>query len=564
MEYQWVIKPTPLPKTIRLLMEEVNLPRPLAVILAQRGIDSFESAKEYFRPSLERLYDPYMMKGMEKAVQRIINAIERKEKILIYGDYDVDGTTSVALMYDFLISVYPNISYYIPDRYNEGYGISIDGIDYAADNSFSLVIALDCGIKAIDKIDYANEKGIDFIICDHHLPGDSLPAAYAILDPKQPDCNYPFKDLSGCGVGFKLIQALAPKLGIEDEKLFSYLDLLVVSIAADIVSITDENRIFSHFGLNQLRKHSRPGLKVLLGSTENVDISDIVFNLAPKINATGRLRHASQSVELLISKEQDTVKEIADQITKLNAERKVKDGHVTSEAIRLIKENNEIDRFSTVVYSPNWHKGVLGIVASRLIDTYYRPTLVLTEGNEGEISGSARSVKGFDIYEVIEACSDLLSRYGGHKFAAGLSMPAENYELFKERFEALVKEKIRPAQRIPTVEIDTPIGFDEITTSFLRIHDQMFPFGPDNMTPVFLTTQLIGGNVRKIGKSGEHLKMEVMDANNIKFSATAFGMGEMEEDFRYRKFDLVYSIRKNYWNGNCYRQFNIQAVRFEE
>lgn len=565
MKNQWVIKPAPQNDTVRLLMDKVNLPKALAVILAQRGIDSFDSAKEFFRPSLNGLHDPYLMKDMDKAVNRVLEAIEKNENILVYGDYDVDGTTSVAMMYDFLSSVYPNISYYIPDRYNEGYGISIAGIDHAEENSFSLVIALDCGIKAVDKIEYANEKGIDFIICDHHLPGDKLPEAVAVLDPKQPDCNYPFKELSGCGVGFKLIQALAPKLGIDHKELFSYLDLLVVSIAADIVSITGENRIFAQYGIKELQDSPRPGLKGLLGEqAENVDISNIVFNIAPKINATGRLEHARQSVELLISKDEASIKKIASEIVELNTQRKETDGSVTQEAIRLIKENHEEDRYTTVVFSPDWHKGVLGIVASRLIDTYYRPTLVLTEGKEGEISGSARSIKDFDIYEIIDSCSDLLSRYGGHRFAAGLSMPKENFQLFKDKFEALVKEKIRPAQRIPSIEIDTEIKFSEITDSFLRILKQMKPFGPGNMAPVFLTEDLIGGNVSKMGKTGEHLRMDLMDSNQIKFSATGFGMGKFAEDFKYRKFDLVYSIRENHWKGNSYLQFNIQDVKFKE
>lgn len=565
MKNQWVIKPTPEAKTIQLLMDEVRLPKPLAIILAQREINSFESAKDFFRPSLKMLHNPYLMKNMDKAVERVLEAIQQNQKILIYGDYDVDGATSVAMMYDFLDLVYSNISYYIPDRNSEGYGISYDGVNFAAENGFSLVIALDCGIKAVEKIEYANQRGIDFIICDHHLPGEKLPEACAVLDPKQSDCNYPFKELSGCGVGFKLIQALAPKLGIDDQKLFSYLDLLVVSIAADMVSIVGENRIFAFYGLKELRYSPRPGLKKLIGAqTDKVDITDIVFNLAPKINATGRLEHAKQSVELLISKDFDKISSIASQIISLNTQRKETDGNVTQEAIRMINENHEEDKYATIVYSSCWHKGVLGIVASRLIDTYYRPTLVLTDGNDGEISGSARSVKDFDIYEIIDKCSDLLTRYGGHRFAAGLSMPKENFEKFKIRFEELVKEKIRPIQRVPSIEIDTKINFTDITPSFLRILKQINPFGPDNMMPVFLTNNLIGGNINELGKTKEHLKVDVMDDNGIKFNATAFGMGNLADDFKYRKFDLVYTIRENHWKGNTYLQFNIQDVKFKD
>lgn len=565
MENQWVLKPLPELETIQLLMTNVNLPKSLAVILAQRDIGSFDSAKTYFRPQLEHLHNPFLMKDMENAVNRVILAIKNNEKILVYGDYDVDGTTSVAMMYDFLGQVYSNISYYIPNRYSEGYGISFVGIDFAKENGFSLVIALDCGIKANEKINYANEKGVDFIICDHHLPGEQTPNACAILDPKQKDCNYPFKELSGCGVGFKLMQALAPLLNIDEQKLFSYLDLVAVSIAADIVPIIDENRVLAHYGIIKLQESPRPGLRELLGKqVENIDISDIVFSVAPKINATGRLEHASQSVELLISTDESNISEIAVRINNLNAIRKEKDENVTTEAIEIIQKNKEEERFSTVVFSPNWHKGVLGIVASRLIETYYRPTLVLTEGNDGEISGSARSVKDFDIYEIIDSCSDLLTRYGGHRFAAGLSMSKENFEPFKYRFEELVKEKIKPNQRIPSIEIDVEIGFDEITNKFLKILKQMKPFGPQNMTPLFLSRNLMGGNIKEMGKDGGHLRLEVMDANKIKFNATAFGMGKYSEDFKYSHFDMVYSIRENHWRGISSLQLYVHDVRFKD
>lgn len=564
---QWVIKPTPDLETIELLMNEVRLPKPLAQILAQRGISTYDEAKNFFRPQLDHLHDPMRMKDMDKAVARVLVALEKKENILVYGDYDVDGTTSVAMMFDFLTSLCPNVSYYIPDRYSEGYGISFQGIDFADDNGFSLIIALDCGIKAIDKIAYANEKNIDFIICDHHLAGEQIPDAVAVLDPKRRDCSYPFKELSGCGVGFKLIQALAAELQIESQEIFEYLDYLVVSIAADIVPIVDENRIFAYHGLKKLQENPRLGLASLLGETsrENLTVSNIVFSIAPKINATGRLEHASQSVELLISKDEEKIKTFTSQINDLNTQRKETDGNVTVEAIQQIVDNQEEEKFSTVVFDPNWHKGVLGIVASRLIESYYRPTLVLTRGNDGEITGSARSIKDFDLYEIIDTCSEFLTKYGGHRFAAGLTMPESNYLPFKEKFEELVKAKIRPIQRTPSIDIDTELEFSEITPSFIRILKQMDPFGPENMTPVFLTKNLIGGDVKEMGKKGEHLRLQLADdRHGINFSAVAFGCGHLATDFRYRRFDVLYTIDENHWKGNSYLQFNIRDVRFKD
>lgn len=565
MKNLWVLKPKPNESSVELLINQVTLPHPLATILAQRGIETYEDARNFFRPTLESLHDPYLMKDMDKAVERILQAVSSKENILVYGDYDVDGTTAVALMYDFLKSIYPNVSYYIPDRYTEGYGISTQGIDYADDNDFKLIIALDCGIKAIDKINYANEKNIDFIICDHHLPGEILPNAVAVLDPKREDCDYPFKELSGCGVGFKLIQALAEKLDIEKEIVFEYLDLAVVSIAADIVPIIDENRTLAHFGLEKLRNSPRIGLASLVAEEQRkrADISSIVFSIAPKINATGRLEHASQSVELLISKDQEKIKSFAAAISTLNDARKEKDGNVTLEAIQQIKDNQEEENFSTVVYNPLWHKGVLGIVASRLTDSYYRPTLVLTDGNEAEITGSARSVKDFDVYEMIDGCGDLLTKYGGHKFAAGFSMKKENFPLFKERFEELVKQKIKPSQQKPSIEIDVEIQFSDIDDRFRRLLKQLAPFGPENMTPLFLTKKLIGGNIKEMGKEGEHLRLSLYDeTSQIELPAVAFGMGNLKHDFQYRKFNAVYSIDENYWRGTEYLQLNIRDVRF--
>lgn len=565
MKNLWVLKPKPILSSIELLMKEVTLPYPLATILAERGVDTFEKAKNFFRPSLESLYNPYLMKDMDKAVERILKAIDTDQNILVYGDYDVDGTTAVAMMYDFLKSIYPNVSYYIPDRYSEGYGISTQGIDYADDNDFSLIVALDCGIKAVDKVSYAKQKNIDFIICDHHLAGEILPDAVAVLDPKRSDCDYPFKELSGCGVGFKLIQAIAEKLNIEKEIVFEYLDLAVVSIAADIVPIIDENRTLAHFGLEKLRNSPRIGLASLVGEEQRkrADISSIVFSIAPKINATGRLEHASQSVELLISKNPEKIKEFASEISTLNEARKEKDGNVTTEAIQQIKENLEEESFSTVVYNPLWHKGVLGIVASRLTDSYYRPTLVLTDSGDDEITGSARSVKDFDLYEIVDGCSDLLTKYGGHKFAAGLSLKKDNFPLLKARFEELVKEKIKPSQRQPSLEIDSELQFSEINERFRRLLKQFAPFGPENMTPLFLTKNLIGGKINEMGKEGEHLRLSLYDeSSGLELPAVAFGMGKLKHDFGYRKFDAVYSIEENYWKGTTYLQLNIRDVRF--
>lgn len=567
MKNLWVLKPQPTDSSVNLLMEEVKLPYPLAKILAQRGVETFENAKNFFRPTLESLHDPYLMKDMDKAVERILEAIHADENILVYGDYDVDGTTAVAMMYDFLKSIYPNVSYYIPDRYSEGYGVSTQGIDYADDNNFSLIVALDCGIRAVDKVSYAQEKNINFIICDHHLPGEILPNAVAVLDPKREDCDYPFKELSGCGVGFKLIQALAEKLNIEPKIVFEYLDLAVVSIAADIVPIIDENRTLAHFGLEKLRNSPRIGLASLVAEEQRkrADISSIVFSIAPKINATGRLEHASQSVELLISQNPEKIKQFASEISTLNDARKEKDGNVTIEAIQQIKDNQEEENFATVVYNPLWHKGVLGIVASRLTDTYYRPTLVLTESNEEEITGSARSVKDFDLYEIVDGCADLLTKYGGHKFAAGLSLKKENYPLLKARFEELVKEKIKPNQRTPSIEIDTEIQFSEIDDRFRRLLKQFAPFGPENMTPLFLTKNLIGGKIKEMGKEGEHLRLSLYEeTSGVEMPAVAFGMGNLKHDFEYRKFDVIYSIEENYWKGVTYLQLNIRDVRFRD
>lgn len=568
MSSRWLIKPLPDAELVSQLQQEVRLPEALAKILAQRNITDFDEAKRFFRPQLSELHDPYLMKDMDKAVHRIQKAIDNQENIMVYGDYDVDGTTSVALMYGFIKSFYPNVSYYIPDRYAEGYGISSVGIDFAKDNDVSLIIALDCGIKAVDKVDYANALNIDFVICDHHLPGKKLPKAAAVLDPKREDCEYPYKGLSGCGVGFKLIQALAKIYKISNDELFSYLDLVAVSIAADIVPITGENRILTHYGLQILNKNPRLGLKMLIPQevVRNINITKIVFSIAPKINAAGRIKHATDAVKLLMSENEITARAYMSEINSLNTLRKDLDAEITASALNQIKENKEEERFSTVVYNPTWHKGVIGIVASRLTEVYYRPTVVFTKGEDGILVASARSVRDFDVYDALEECSDLLDRYGGHMYAAGLSMNEVNLPNFKRKFEQIVKRNIAQTQRTPTIEIDTALSFSEIDPKFVKVHHQLQPFGPGNMTPQFLTKGLkSAGNERVMGKNDAHLKLDVYQPGVRKvFTAVGFGFGELYKDIKKYPFDMVYSLEENIWQGKSHLQLNIKDIRFTD
>ena len=568
MSNRWLLKPVPDPEIVALLQEKINVPEALAHVLAQRGINSFESAKSFFRPKLADLHDPYLMKDMDKAVARIKKAVDSEENIMIYGDYDVDGTTSVALMYSFIKRFYPKVTYYIPDRYSEGYGISTTGIDFANDNGISLIIALDCGVKAIDKIAYANDLNIDFVICDHHLPGESIPDAVAVLDAKRLDCDYPYKGLSGCGVGFKLAQALAPVFQITDEELFSYLDLVVVSIAADIVPITGENRVLAHFGLKILNDKPRLGLQMLIPkeSAGNVNISKIVFSVAPKINAAGRIKHATDAVKLLISENEMTARAYVSDINALNTQRKDLDAEITHSALSQIRDNQEENRYSTVVYNPQWHKGVIGIVASRLTEVYYRPTVVFTKGENGTLVASARSVKEFDVHEALSECADLLDRFGGHMYAAGLTMAEVNLPNFKRKFEQIVARDISQTQRIPTIEIDTELNFSDIDNKFLRILKQFQPFGPENMTPQFLTKGLMSaGYERQMGRNNEHLKFNVFNPNERRvFSAVGFGMGELFKKIKTTPFDIVYTIEENVWQGKAHLQLNIKDIRFSD
>lgn len=567
MTTRWLVKPNPEQEIIDLLKEQLGVPDIIAHLLAQRGVTDYDLAKDFFRPSLDKLHNPFLMKDMDKAVDRVMKAIENQENIMVFGDYDVDGTTSVALMYSYLKTYSDKVTFYIPDRYKEGYGISEQGIDFASDNDITLIVALDCGIKAVEKVGYANEKGIDFIICDHHLPGDKLPKAVAVLDPKRKDCDYPFDGLSGCGVGFKLIQGLATKLGTPEEEIYKYLDLVAVSIAADIVPMIGENRILTHYGLKQLNTNPRLGLSMLIPKEAIgvVDVSKIVFSIAPKINAAGRIKHGTDAVRLLISDNEITARKYVSEIMALNSQRKTLDAEITESAINQITESQEEDRYSTVVYNPDWHKGVIGIVASRLVEIFYRPTIVFTKGEDGFLVASARSVNGFDVHEAISECSDLLDRYGGHMAAAGLTMKEVNLPNFKRKFEQVVKKNISAPQQVPTVEIDAKITFNEITPKFVRLLKQFQPFGPNNFQPQFLTVDVCSaGSERTMGKNNEHLRFNVFHHKFRKvFPVVAFGMGHLKNKIKSEPFDMVYHIEENIWQGKSHLQFRLTDIRFK-
>ncbi|MDF2431195.1 MAG: single-stranded-DNA-specific exonuclease, partial [Mucilaginibacter sp.] len=539
----------------------------LSRLLIHRGIKDYDNARLFFRPDVRHLHDPFLMADMEKALTRIEAAITAGEKILVYGDYDVDGTTAVAVVYGFFSKIYDQLEYYIPDRYNEGYGISTQGIDYAAEHNFKLIIALDCGIKSIDKIAYANTKAVDFVICDHHLPGNELPAAVAILDPKRSDCEYPYKELSGCGIGFKLIQAYAEKNDISFEKVACYLDLVAISIACDIVHITDENRVLAHLGLQKINTNPCIGVKTLMeiaGKSSNFTISDVVFLLGPRINAAGRIDDAKHAVELLIACDEDKAKEKSLLINVKNTERKGHDLSITDEALSLI-DNDEvlINRKSTVVFNEKWHKGVIGIVASRLTEKYYRPTIVLTRSN-GHVAGSARSVLGYDLYEALCGCSDLLIQFGGHKYAAGLTLHPENVDAFINRFEEVVSATIKPEQLVQQIQIDAELRLSQIEPKFFRVLNQFAPFGPENMSPVFLTKNVyVSGNAGLVGAN--HIKMTVIQQGSPGFDSIAFNHGEylpkLKKDV---PFDICYSIEENIWRERRTIQLNIKGIRFTD
>ena len=542
------------------LSKALNVSEIVAHLLVLRGITTFEEAKSFFRPEISHLHDPLLMKNMQKAVDRIQTVISNGEKVLVYGDYDVDGTTSVAMMYSFLKKKVKEIEYYIPCRYDEGYGISLKGIDYAKDNNFALIIALDCGIRAVNQVDYANKKGVDFIICDHHNPGEKVPEAVAILNPKQIDCDYPYKDLSGCGVGFKLIQAFSKQNNIDFSEIMEYLDLLTVSIGADIVPMTGENRVFSFYGLQQINKTPRVGLKALMeiaNKTKDVTITDVVFGVAPRINAAGRIEHAKKAVEILVETDYAKAKLFADKIEGNNTTRKDLDKSITIEALEMI----DVKKKSTVVHSEHWHKGVVGIVASRLIETHYKPTIVLAE-KDGILTGSARSVHDFDLYSAIAKCEHLCEKFGGHKYAAGLSIKKENLPQFIDAFEKSVSESITEDQLTPKINIDKVIDIDAVDDKLYRIIKQFSPFGPKNLSPIFVSKGVIdNGYGKQVGEDKTHLRINAKK-NKGAIAGIGFGMGEYFEIIKDNQtFDVCYSIDENEWNGKKSLQLRIRDIK---
>ncbi|MCZ8330388.1 MAG: single-stranded-DNA-specific exonuclease RecJ [Flavobacterium sp.] len=561
---RWTIKPKPSQEKVKHLVNELKVDELIATLLVQRGIETFDDARQFFRPSLDDLHNPYLMKDMDKAVSRIEKAIVDGENILVFGDYDVDGTTAVSLMSSYLKSFYPNIATYIPDRYDEGYGISYIGIDFAEDNGFSLIIALDCGIKSIDHVIYAKEKNIDFIICDHHRPGETLPEAVAVLDPKRDDCSYPYDELCGCGVGFKLVQALAENRNQTIEELLPYLDLVATAIAADIVPITGENRVLAKFGLEVINANPRPGIKALIQNLKKkvLTITDVVFIIAPRINAAGRIKHGNEAVALLTEYDLDQAEFFASEIEQHNSDRKDLDKQITVEALSQIEENNEKQKFTTVVYQENWHKGVIGIVASRLTETYYRPTIVFTKSGD-KLAASARSVKDFDVYNALEACAEHLEQFGGHMYAAGMTLKEENYLNFKNAFEKEVEKTIPPDLLIPEISVDAEIELSYINERLIRILNQFEPFGPQNMTPVFMCKNVKDtGYGKTIGQNDEHLKLFIKQNNSEGFGVIGFGLGnKLELTKNQNPFDIAFCIDENEFNGNVTVQLRLKDLR---
>ena len=556
--------------TVRQLSSELGVDPVLAELLVQRGVRTFEQARGFFRPSLDDLHDPFLMTDMDKAVERVHKAVVGGEKILIYGDYDVDGTTAVSLVYSFLHNLTRHLDFYIPERYDEGYGVSYKGIDWAAENGFTLIITLDCGIKANEKVEYARSKGIDVIICDHHLPENELPEAVAVLDPKREDCFYPFDDLSGCGVGFKLVQAYSQKYGVPFETLIPLMDLLVVSIASDLVTVVGENRILAHYGLKQLNSCPREGLLAMiqLSGLEpgHLTIDDIVFKIGPRINAAGRMESGRMAVDLLTSRNVADAVRIGNAINEHNNERKNIDRRITQEALEMVESGKCLSSGkATIVYNPLWHKGVVGIVASRLVEAYYKPTIVFTMSQNGLVTGSARSVHGFDLYDAIESCADLLENFGGHLYAAGLTLKEENLPAFCERIEKHISGKIIPEMQTPVVDIDTMLNFSQITPKFLRILKQFQPFGPGNSAPVFRTDNVYdNGMGRKVGAEGGHLKLELIQESQPyhHISAIAFNMADYFEHIKAgNPIDVCYSIVENYYRGTSSTQLRVKDLR---
>lgn len=591
METKWILNKNFDRQQVAEISKALGIDENLATLLVQRGVTNFDEAKVFFRPSLSKLHDPFLMKDMDKAVDRVLRAIDENEKVLVYGDYDVDGTTAVTLVYTYLKKFFKKkkIEFYIPDRYDEGYGISYKGIDYAADNGFKLVIALDCGIKANERIDYANEHGVDFIICDHHRPGDTIPNAVAVLDAKRADCHYPYDELSGCGVGLKLVHAISIRRHLPMQDVYDLFDLIAVSIAADIVPITGENRVLAYFGLKLLNKKPRPGFEAILHTanvfrreeeseqegTDNVlsrqlTISDLVFLIGPRINAAGRIDKASDSVRLLLADNREHAEKLAISISELNDTRREFDNRITEEALNMIDSDAKLKAArSTVIFNENWHKGVIGIVASRLTDYYYRPTIVLTRAND-LITGSARSIKNFDIYDAIDHCSDLLEHFGGHKYAAGLSLRPENLKEFQQRFESYVHNSLAEEDLIPELEVDLKINFCDITSKFERVLKQFAPFGPGNLAPVFWTDNVVdAGGTRPVG-GHKHLKLVMKQVGDEKigikpFSGIAFQKGDLFNRIHTGEpFSVCYHIEYNYWQGRTSLQLNVKDIKFKE
>ena len=568
-ERKWIINGEADPEKTSRLSAELGIDRVLAQLLVQRGVCTFEDARKFFRPSLQDLHDPFLMTDMEKAVERLHSAIESREKVLVYGDYDVDGTTAVALVYSFIKRFSPSVGFYIPDRYDEGYGVSYKGVDWASDNGYSLLITLDCGIKAIDKVKYAATKGIDVIICDHHLPEEELPPAVAVLDPKREDCHYPFDDLCGCGVGFKFVQGYSQRYGIPFETLEPLLDLQVVSISSDLVSMTGENRILAHYGLKRLNESPRKGLLAMINLSKlepgHVTIDDIVFKIGPRINAAGRMESGRLAVELLTAEDDRTAELIGEKINENNNERKNIDREITREALEMVEEGKALETENvTIVYNPTWNKGVVGIVASRLVEAFYKPTVVLTKSN-GFVTGSARSVQGFDLYAAIESCADLLENFGGHVYAAGLTMKEENVEEFCRRMNSFVSGNITKEELTPVVEIDARLDFAQITPKFFRLLKQFQPFGPGNSNPVFLTEDVYdSGNGRKVGAGGVHMKLDLMQEAQPyrQIAAIAFNMAEYYDYIKEgNPVDVCYSIVENFYRGSSTMQLRLKDMK---
>ncbi|MBO7603529.1 MAG: single-stranded-DNA-specific exonuclease RecJ [Bacteroidales bacterium] len=571
-ECKWIIKEQADPAKVDKLSAEVGIDRVLADLLVKRGVETFEQARSFFRPSLSDLHDPFLMKDMDVAVERLHKAISGGEKILVYGDYDVDGTTAVALVFSFIRRFTPNVDFYIPDRYDEGYGVSYKGIDWAIEGGFKLIITLDCGIKAIDKAEYAASRGVEMIICDHHLPEETLPRVVAVLDPKREDCQYPFDDLSGCGVGFKLVQAYSERYGVPFESLVPLLDLLVVSIASDLVTMVGENRTLSHFGLKQLNENPHKGLLAMINLSNlepgHISIDDIVFKIGPRINAAGRMESGRLAVELLTAEDVEEAMFIGEKINENNNDRKNIDREVTKEALEMVESGRCLARENaTVVYNPRWSKGIVGIVASRLVEAYYKPTVVLTKSN-GFVTGSARSVQGFDLYEAIESCADLLENFGGHVYAAGLTLKEENLPEFAARLDAFIAGKITAEMLVPVVDIDARLDFSQITPKFFRILKQFQPFGPGNGNPVFVTDNVYdAGNGRKVGAGGVHLKLDLIQESQPyhQIAAIAFNMADYYDYIKSgNPLDVCYSIVENYYRGNSTIQLRVRDLRERE